>query len=122
MIALFSVACGSQDEGSLPKNTELNIDLQFPGAMALHQIEKLKSDIEYYKFEFSGKFSSPIVREIEQKKYQEYRFSEIPFDSNLHILVQALGLDGQTIHCTGEVTTPFIDGTDRTVTIELRCP
>src|SRR3989344_2958689 len=71
LIALLSVACGNQDEGSLPKNTGLNIDLQFPGAMALHQVEDLKSDIEYYRFEFSGQFSSPIVHDIESKKYQE---------------------------------------------------
>jgi len=121
-LLMFSLtSCGNGERMTPTAEPKLMLDVSFPVNMTSSRMQKLKEDIEVYRFEFSGGFGSLPPVDIERKKYSQYAFSNVPFDSRLHIKLQALSLDKFRVYCTGEKTVNYNEDSNQTVLIEMRC-
>lgn len=135
MILMMVVGgCGSGEDNSQPHDQPvippvgLVLDISFSEESAI--TAEAQNEIEYLRFTFSGGFDK-IIHEIERKPYQQYTFpQEIPYDSELHIRVEALSyikIDAlekkeTVIHCSGENTVDYGPHNRNTrVPVTLRC-
>lgn len=110
ILGIFLVSCGQEKV----ETTSLTIDLSLDQNLAA-----LSSDIEIYRFKFSGNFL-PIIKDISRKQYRQFSFSDIPNDDHLLIQVEALNLSKDVI-CTGEMITAFRLNQNQHILIPLRC-
>ncbi len=114
LFCLICLGCGKVEE----KQTSLLIDLSL-NRTAEMSLESFTSDIETYRFGFSGNFPS-IVKDIKRKEFSQITFSDIPRTDSLHIRIEVLNIK-EEILCEGEIVTSFTEGQNQHVVIPLRC-
>ncbi|MBI3019600.1 MAG: hypothetical protein HYY61_06910 [Deltaproteobacteria bacterium] len=122
-LLLFS-ACGSEDEKNTKTEQGLVLDLKYPEVfMTLSDSgkKKFEEEVVFYQFTFSGNFSQKTKEPLDRKEYSRYVFSDIPFDEQLMIHVEALDSAKQRV-CHGEQGVRYVSGGPAYATIPLTCP
>lgn len=124
ILMLFWMGCG-EGKTEKPMQTEVLLTLAFPEHLTESQKESLKEKIVIYCFQYYGSFPErghqPERDDVDAKRFQQYSFSDLPFDEHLKIVVNAFDTTHQIRFCRGETEISYFEGKQDRVQIRLDC-